>query len=628
MSEATLHFHNPQVALPTRIALLGNPNCGKTALFNQLTGSRQKVANYAGVTVERKTGELRTPQGRSVAVLDLPGAYSLNAVSLDEVVTRDVVTGKHADERIDLLVCVTDATNLRLNLRLVLEAKQLGLPMLLVINMTDMAKRQGIVVKPEVLARELGLPVVETVGVQKGGAKALLAALDVPVGPAQPLPFEPATLDEVLGTQREVRRILDLAVVHPLGNMAVSDRIDRVVLHPVWGLLILAVTLFLMFQAVFTWAQVPMDAIDGATKALGEWVTTHMSDGPLRSLLADGVIAGVGGVIVFLPQILILFLFILLLEDSGYLPRAAFLLDRVMGSVGLSGRSFIPLLSSFACAIPGIMAARSIANWRDRLTTIMIAPLMTCSARLPVYALLIGAFIPQRTVFAVFNLQGVVLFGLYVMGIVGAMAVAWVAKRWRGRATQSMLVMELPPYRWPHVRDVAQGLYERAVGFMQRVGTVILTVTVLLWFLASYPGAPAGATEPAITYSLAGMLGRLLEHVFAPIGFNWQIAIALVPGMAAREVAVSALGTVYALSATGDDAAAALGPIIGQQWSMATGLSLLVWYVFAPQCLSTLATVRRETNSWKHVFIMAAYMFAMAYGACWITFRLASTWGG
>ncbi len=611
---------------PQRVALLGNPNCGKTALFNQLTGSRQKVANYAGVTVERKYGELKTPAGRKLVLVDLPGAYSLNAVSLDEVVTRDVVTGKFAGEQPDLLVCVTDATNLRLNLRLVIEAKQLGLPMVLVLNMTDMAKRQGIVVKPDVLSRELGMPVVETVGVKKGGAQALLAELDVAVEPPQPVPYEPATLDEVLDTQREVRRILDLAVEHPQGNMAVSDRIDSVVLHPVWGLLILAVTLFLIFQAVFSWAEVPMGMIEGAAASVGKWVTAHMADGPLRSLLVDGVIAGVGGVIVFLPQILILFFFILVLEDSGYLPRAAFLLDRMMASVGLTGRSFIPLLSSFACAIPGIMAARSISNWRDRITTIMIAPLMTCSARLPVYALLIAAFIPQRTVLGVFNLQGVVLFGLYVLGIVSAMLVAWVAKRFGARNTRSMLIMELPPYRWPHLRDVLLGLYERAIIFLKRVGTIILTLTILLWFLSTYPGAPAGATEPAITYSYAGMLGRFLEHIFAPIGFNWQISIALVPGMAAREVAVSAMSTVYALSG-GDEAADALGAIIGAQWSLATGLSLLVWYVFAPMCLSTLATVRRETNSMKYALVMAAYMFAMAYVACWITYRVALAMG-
>jgi ferrous iron transport protein B len=377
---------------------------------------------------------------------------------------------------------------------------------------------------------------------------------------------------------------------------------------------------------VFSWAEVPKGLIEEGAAKVGEWVSGAMADGPLRSLLVDGVIAGVGGVIVFLPQILILFFFILVLEDSGYLPRAAFLLDRLMASVGLTGRSFIPLLSSFACAIPGIMAARSISNWRDRLTTIMIAPLMTCSARLPVYALLIAAFIPQRTVLGVFNLQGVVLFGLYVLGIVSAMAVAWVAKRLGGHSVRSMLVMELPPYRWPHVRDVLQGLYERALIFLKRVGTVILTLTILLWFLSTYPGAPAGATEPAITYSYAGMLGRLLEHVFAPIGFNWQISIALVPGMAAREVAVSAMSTVYALSG-GEEAADALGAIIGAQWSLATGLSLLVWYVFAPMCVSTLATVRRETNSIRYAWLMAGYMFALAYAACWVTYRVALALG-
>ena len=632
MAEAVLNFRPAAAAVPpARIALLGNPNCGKTALFNLLTGSRQKVANYAGVTVERKEGELRTPAGRRVAVLDLPGAYSLNPLSADEAVTRDVVTGRREEPLPDLLVCVTDATNLRLNLRLVLEARKLGLPMVVALNMTDMAKRQGIEVDAAALSRELGVPVIPTVGVQRGGAQALLAALDAPVPPAAPVPWEAPALGEVLDAQREVRRILSLAVHEPAGGLATSDRIDRVVLHPVWGLVVLAVVLFLMFQAVFSWAEVPMGAIEAATAAVGEGVKALVPEGPLQSLLVDGVIAGVGGVVVFLPQILILFLFILALEDSGYLPRAAFLLDRVMGTVGLSGRSFIPLLSSFACAIPGIMATRTISNWRDRLTTIMIAPLMTCSARLPVYALLIAAFIPQRRVAGLINLQGLVLFCLYLFGIVSAMAVAWVMKRFRSSQGHSPLMMELPAYRWPNLRNLLLGLWERAWIFLQRVGTIILTLTILLWFLSSFPSPPEGATGLAIQYSLAGMLGRGLDHVFAPIGFNWQISIALVPGMAAREVAVSALGTVYALSASGDDAmAGALAPLIAGSWSLATALSLLVWYVFAPQCLSTLATVKRETASWKYVFIMAAYLFALAYAACFVTYRvaLAFTSGG
>ena len=620
-------------AQPLRIALLGNPNCGKTALFNLLTGARQKVANYAGVTVERKEGHLQTAGGRRVRVLDLPGTYSLNAHSLDEAVTRDIVTGRRAGEPLpDLLVCVTDATHLRLNLRLVLEARALGLPMVLALNMSDMAERQGIAIDREVLSRELRMPVVETVGVRAGGVRELLQWLDQAPASALSAPAAPAAgsgaQPQVAELHQEVRRIMDLAVREPRVSLRGDDRIDAVVLHPVWGLLLLAATLFLMFQAVFSWAEAPMGWIEGATAAAGAWINAHMAEGTLRSLLTDGIIAGAGGVVVFLPQILILFFFILVLEDSGYLPRAAFLLDRVMGTVGLSGRSFIPLLSSFACAIPGVMATRSIPDWRDRLVTIMIAPLMTCSARLPVYALLIAAFIPERTVGGVFNLQGLVLFGLYVGGIVSAMAVAAVAKLARRNAGATPLLMELPAYRWPSLRGLGLGLWERALIFLRRVGGIILAVTILLWFLSSFPGAPEGATGPAIEYSFAGRIGSALAVVFAPIGFNWQISIALVPGMAAREVAVGALGTVYALSATGDDAAAQLGPLIAGSWSLAMALSLLVWFIFAPQCISTIAAVRRETNGWRYPLIMVGYLFGLAYAASFVTYRIALALGG
>ncbi|MBX9848738.1 MAG: ferrous iron transporter B, partial [Rhodocyclaceae bacterium] len=445
-----------------QIALLGNPNCGKTALFNLLTGSRQKVANYAGVTVERKEGLFTTPSGRHVRLLDLPGAYSLNALSADEAITRDVVTGERSDQaRPDLLICVTDATNLRLNLRLVLEARQLNLPMVMALNMSDAAQHQGIVVDTTVLSRELGIPVVETIAIKHSGAQSLVDHIDslTITSNTTTSNWQPSDVEGVLTTQQEVRRILGLAVTAPATDNSLDDRIDRVVLHQLWGMLILAATLFLMFQAVFSWAEVPMEAIDGAVGGLSEWVTAQMSAGLLQSLLADGIIAGVGGVMVFLPQILILFFFILALEDSGYLPRAAFLLDRIMSGVGLSGRSFIPLLSSFACAIPGIMATRTISDWRDRLVTIMIAPLMTCSARLPVYALLIAAFIPQQTIAGIFNLQGLVLFGLYTAGILSALAVAWVLKFMRGRATPTVLMMELPAYRRPSLRNLAVGLY-------------------------------------------------------------------------------------------------------------------------------------------------------------------------
>ncbi len=368
-----------------------------------------------------------------------------------------------------------------------------------------------------------------------------------------------------------------------------------------------------------------MDLIQSGVESLNDWIAHTMHEGPLRGLLMSGIVAGTGSVLVFLPQILILFLFILALEDSGYLPRAAFMLDRLMGRVGLSGRAFIPLLSSFACAIPGVMAARTIPSSRDRLATIMIAPLMTCSARLPVYALLIGAFIPQRAV-GWFNLRGLVLFSLYLAGVMSAMAVAFVLKHTVARGGYQPLLLELPEYRLPVLRSLVLGLWERIRIFLGRVGTIILSLMVVLWFLASYPAPPAGATGAAIQYSIAGMLGRALEVIFAPLGFNWQISIALVPGLAAREVAVSALGTVYSMSA-GGDLEKALSPVIASTWSMATGLSLLAWYVFAPQCISTLAVVRRETNSWRYPALMAGYLFAMAYAGAFLTYHVAVALG-
>jgi len=609
------------------IALVGNPNCGKTALFNILTGSRQKVANYAGVTVERKEGSLLTPSGLRVRILDLPGAYSLDPLTPDEQVTADVLLGRRTGEaQPDFVVCVTDATNLRQNLRLVLSLKRLGLPMVVALNMSDIARRKGIVIDAERLAAELGVPVVETVGVKATGVRALIKVLDglaIPGRARQAAVWRTPSASDIEYDQSEVRRILGLVGGDRLDGVTISDRVDAVVLHPVFGPLILAGILFLVFQAVFAWAQVPMDAIRLGVAAFGNWLGAALPESLLKGLLINGVLAGVGSVLVFLPQIIILFFFILMLEDSGYLPRAAFLLDRVMGSVGLSGRAFIPLLSSFACAIPGIMATRTIQNPRDRLATIMIAPLMTCSARLPVYALIIGAFIPRRTLWGGLELQGVVLFGLYIVGVASAMAVAFVLKR-SGRGTGfQALMLELPAYHWPNLRSLGIGLWQRVEIFMSRVGTIILALMVILWALSSFPTPPPGAAGPPIQYSIAGHLGAWLAVLFAPIGFNWQISIALVPGLAAREVAVGALGTVYALSATGDDVSGALTPLIAHSWSLPTAFSLLAWYVFAPQCLSTLATVKRETNSWRYPIIMAAYLFALAYTGSWITYRVA-----
>jgi ferrous iron transport protein B len=614
------------------IALVGNPNCGKTALFNILTGSRQKVANYAGVTVERKEGSLLTPSGKRVRILDLPGAYSLDPLTPDEQVTADVLLGRRTGEpQPDFVVCVTDATNLRQNLRLVLSLKRLGLPMVVALNMSDIARRRGLIIDAERLAGELGLPVVETIGVKTTGVRTLVNVLDG-VFPARHAAGAAAgagaewrtpSASDIEHDQFEVRRILGLVGGDRQGGVTLSDRVDAVVLNPVLGPLILAVILFLVFQAVFAWAQVPMDEIKLGVSAFGNWLAAALPAGLLKDLAINGVLAGIGSVLVFLPQIIILFFFILILEDSGYLPRAAFLLDRVMGSVGLSGRAFIPLLSSFACAIPGIMATRTIQNPRDRLATIMIAPLMTCSARLPVYALIIGAFIPRRTVRGGMELQGVVLFALYIAGVASAMAVAFVLKRSGPGARLQSLMLELPAYHWPNLRNLGVGLWQRVEIFLSRVGTIILALMVILWALSSFPAPPPGAPGPAIQYSVAGHLGAWLAVLFAPIGFNWQISIALVPGLAAREVAVGALGTVYALSATGNDVSGALTPLISQSWSLPTALSLLAWYVFAPQCLSTLATVKRETNSWRYPIIMAAYMFALAYAGSWITYTIA-----
>jgi len=615
-----------EASLP-RIALIGNPNSGKTALFNLLTGSRQKVANYAGVTVERKEGRMLGEGGRNYAVLDLPGAYSLTPASLEEAVARDVCRGFYPGEPApDLLVCVVDATNLRLHLRFVLELKSLGRPMLVALNQMDAARRRGIGIDVAALSRELGLPVVETVAVHGDGAKELIRKVDAM--------FAAGDIDaqQVLPVQgdlhAEARRLIEASVRMPRRTARIDDALDRWLLHPVFGLLVLAAVMFLMFQAVYAWATPMMDAIEAGTAWLGHAVEQAMPDGPLRSLLVNGIIAGLGGVVVFLPQILILFFFILILEESGYLPRAAFLLDRTMSAAGLSGRSFIPLLSSFACAVPGIMATRSIQDPRDRLATILVAPLMTCSARLPVYALLIAAFIPQRKIWGGLELQGLVLFALYMAGIASALVVSWVMKRWRRDGGEHPLLLELPSYRLPHWRDLMIGLYERAMIFLKRVGGIILAMTVLLWFLLSFPAAPADATMPAIDYSFAGRIGHAMTAIFAPLGFNWQICIALIPAMAAREVVVSSLATVYALSAANDDAASqALMPLIQHDWSLATALSLLVWFIYAPQCLSTLATIKRETGSWKQTAFATVYLFALAYGASFITYQVAKALG-
>ena len=612
----------------TRIALVGNPNSGKTALFNALTGARQKVANYPGVTVERKEGLVQTPEGRRVSVLDLPGTYSLRARSPDEVVTRDVVLGRLAGQASpQILVCVADATNLRLVLRLVLELKAVGLPMVLALNMFDIAERQGIRIDLEGLSQALGVPVVTTVAVRKRGLPGLLSQVDALASapPSAPSAWHEPSAAELRQAHREAERIMRAFVKPPLRPDTWTGRLDSVLLHPVAGTAILMVVLFLMFQAVFTWATPAMDMIDAGFTWLGQAVAQYVPPGLVQSFLADGLIAGVGSVLVFLPQILILFFFIILLEDFGYMARAAFLMDRLMGVAGLHGRAFIPLLSSFACAIPGIMAARVIDNKRDRLTTILVAPLTTCSARIPVYTLIISAFIPNRTLWGFASLQGMVMFGLYVAGIGSALVVAFIVRKLIWRSATEPFLIELPAYKMPDAKNVARGVLLRGQIFLKRAGTTIASMMVLIWFLSSFPGAPANATQPAIDYSLAGMIGHFIHPLLAPIGFTWQMAVALIPGMAAREVAVGALGTVYAVSG---NEAGTLATTLAHQWPLATALSFLVWYVFAPQCMSTLAVVRRETGGWTWPSVMFAYMTTLAYVASFIVFRVASALGG
>ena len=602
------------------VALVGNPNAGKTSLFNSLTGSRQKVGNYPGVTVERKSGRLALPDGRTAELIDLPGTYSLTPRSPDEAVTRDAVLGTlPGEKRLDAIIAVIDATNLRNHLRFVLELRRLGLPMVVALNMIDLAERDGTRIDTEQLSTILGLPVIATVAVRRRGLAELGASVAATLLDHTPRPPETANADIQL-LQREARMIANTVTLAQGAQRRWSQRLDGVALHPVAGPLLLAALIFFMFQAVFAWAEAPMGWIESLIASAQGLIAANLGEGLLRSLLADGVLGGVGAVIVFLPQILILFFFILLLEQSGYMVRAAFLMDRIMASVGLNGRAFIPLISSFACAIPGIMATRTIDSPKDRLTTILIAPLMTCSARLPVYAVIIGAFIPARPVAGVLGLQGLVLFGLYIAGVIGALVAAWALRRTVTKGPSPTFLMEMPKYQWPVPRDIFIGLYQRAWAFLARAGTIILLSTIALWALATWPKPPADWSRPALEYSFAGRIGAALEPIFRPIGFNKEIALALVPGMAAREVAVSALGTVYSLEGADETNTGGLIETLRSRWELPTALAFLAWFVFAPQCISTLAVTRRETGGWAWPTFMFTYLFAAAYVAAGITY--------
>ncbi|MFC3053499.1 ferrous iron transport protein B [Kordiimonas pumila] len=606
---------------PHLVAVVGNPNCGKSALFNALTGLRQKVANYPGATVERRTGKVL--HHAEIELIDLPGTYSLTPRSPDEAVTQQVLAGTHSIERKpDAILCVVDATNLAQHLRFVLELRGLGLPIVIALNMIDMATRERIAIDSKLLSEKLGIPVIETVAVRKKGLPELTEQLLHVINVGAPSCADYG--DSLKQRQKAARKIAaDVTLSEGIGHKT-TRILDKILLHPVIGLIILFTLLFTMFQAVFAWAETPMDMIEAGIGGLQEYFANTLPDGFLLSVLNDGILSGVGAVVVFLPQILILFFFILILESTGYMARAAFLMDKLMSAVGLNGRAFIPLLSSFACAIPGIMAARSISNEKDRLTTILIAPLMTCSARLPVYTVIIAAFIPDKTVGIGIGLQGLVLFSLYLAGIVAALIAAALLKRFVVKGTADTFMLELPKYQTPNLRFVLIGLFERARLFLKRAGSIILVSTIVLWILAIYPVAPEGADKPAVAYSFVGIIGGWLQNIFAPIGFNWEISAALVPGMAAREVAIAALGTVYSLSGSDEMLEVGLVTVLNNAWSLPTALSFLVWFVFAPQCLSTIAVARRETGGWKWPLFMVAYLFGIAYIACFITYQTAS----
>lgn len=600
-------------------ALVGNPNAGKSALFNALTGARQKIANYPGVTVERKAGRMFLPSGEPVELIDLPGSYSLDPASPDEEVTRQVVQGDFPGEPVpDVLIVVVDAANLEQHLVFAQELIALGRPTVVALNMVDMAERDGLVLDADALAAALGVPVISTVAVRKRGIDALVEAM----GDAESQDL--STRHEVAGqtlTERRLaaRNMAKGAILTEDSRHRLHAKLDKVLLHPWLGPPILFALLFVIFQAVFAWATPFADALDGGITALIGVVEGAMPEGVVRDFITEGVLTGVGSVVVFLPQIVILFAFILAMEQSGYMARAAFIMDRLMAYVGLSGRSFIPLLSSFACAIPGIMATRSIADPKDRLTTILVAPLMTCSARLPVYAVIIAAFIPATTVGPGIGLQGLVLFGLYVAGIVGAMAAALILRRTVAKGGASGFIMEMPRYQMPPLRDMAIGLWQRAWVFLRRAGTIIFVATIALWVLLSFPKAEPG--ESQIDASIAGHVADGMHVILSPIGFNREISLAIIPAMAAREVAVSALATTYAVEgADEEEEAEGLIPRLQSGWSLPTALAFLAWFVFAPQCISTIAVAKRETNGWKWPVFMLVYLFGAAYVFAGLTY--------
>jgi len=625
------------------IALAGNPNAGKTTLFNALTGLKQKVANYPGVTVERKSGPWII-EGRTATVIDLPGLYSLDTTSIDEQIAGDVLHGKvEGITRPDVVIAVVDATNLERNLYLVTQILEFGIPVVVALTMIDVFEKQKHEIDIDKLAAKLGTPVVAVNTKSWRGLNDLAAAVNEAVEAHRSPTF---TLDGKLGdgTNAEIfarynfisDAIQDSVRHNDREAHRLSEKIDHVLTHRVFGLLILVGVLLLILQTIFTWAAIPMELLAGAFTALGDGVRSVLAPGMLTDLIVDGIIAGVGGVLVFLPQILLLFLFISLLEDSGYMARAAFLMDKLMSRVGLHGKSFLPLISSFACAIPGIMATRTIENSRDRVATILIAPFMSCSARLPVYTLMIATFFAGHTVFGFISLGAVLMLAMYALGILVAVIIAFILKRSLLKAPPPPFIMELPPYRMPNLRTVFMNMFERSWLFVKRAGTVILAISIILWALMYFPrmiessttGEPPSQSEQ-LENSYAGQLGKALEPVIAPLGFDWKIGVALIASFAAREVLVSTLSIIYNVGSEVEEESETLISAIQNDkkpdgtpvWTPLTGLTLMVFFVLAMQCMSTVAVVRRETNSWRWPIFMVVYMTGLAYFASLITYQ-------
>jgi ferrous iron transport protein B len=612
------------------VALIGPPNSGKTTLFNRLTGLRQKVANYPGVTVEKHVGRVQLESETWVDLVDLPGVHGFSARSLDERVTRDVLEGRmHGLRAPDALVLIVDSTRLESQLMLVEPVLELELPTLLVLNMSDELESRRGRVADAALVKHLGVEVVRTdarEGIGLDGVRRFLAGVErrevghgrqltnVPRGTALPM------VDAFSARRVRVREIVKEADYVPPGPSLASERLDHVALHRFWGPLLFLAVVVLVFQSIFTWATPLIDGLDALVSASGEWIAGTLPDTWYRSLLVDGIWAGVGSVVVFLPQILILFLFLGVLEDSGYMARAAVIADRMMYRVGLQGRAFLPLLSGYACAVPAILAARTVEDERDRLATIFVTPFTTCSARLPVYALLIAAFIPDEPLLGpVFGLRAGVLLGLYGLGIVAAVGTAFLLKRTLLRAKPSSFIMELPPYRIPSLRSLGLRLLDRSRVFLRRAGTIIFAVAIVLWTLTQFPRGDAGA--PPIDDSALGRIGQLIEPAMEPLGFDWRIGVGLVTSLAAREVIVGTLGTIYGVEdASGDSIG--LQQALRRDLTLGSAIGLLVFFVFALQCMSTVAVMRRETAGWKWPVLQFAYMLLLAYVGAFIAVRV------